>query len=151
MSTISQFYSEGKLVEEMSCVFAEEDTAVTFYALLENARNFNRKNLDDRTVILTDIVFFKNELENMRIKTEAALRKQDSVAYLNAFNSIKQQGLKYTEELIKATREYFDLENTNPKYASLLKQNRCCTKWVSILTDLYFVLNSTNKILSNNV
>ena len=87
----------------------------------------------------------------MRIKTEAALRKQDSVAYLNAFNSIKQQGLKYTEELIKATRESFDLENTNPKYASLLKQNRCCTKWVSILTDLYFVLNSTNKILSNNV
>ena len=151
MSTISQFYSEGKLVEEMSCVFAEEDTAVTFYVLLENARNFNRKNLDDRTVILTDIVFFKNELENMRIKTEAALRKQDSVAYLNAFNSIKQQGLKYTEELIKATRESFDLENTNPKYASLLKQNRCCTKWVSILTDLYFVLNSTNKILSNNV
>ena len=151
MSTISQFYAEGKLMEEMSCVFAEEDTTATFYALLENARNFNRKNLDDRTVILSDIVFFKNELEAMRVKTEAALRKIESVAYLNAYEEIKSKGLKYTEELIKATRESKDLENTNPKYATLLRQNRCCTKWVSTLTDLYFVLNSTNKILSNNV
>lgn len=151
MSTISQFYAEGKLVEEMACVFAEEDTSVAFYTLLENARNFNRKNLDDRTVILEDILFYKNELEAMRVKTEAALRKLDSVAYLSSFEEIKQKGLKYTEELIKATREAKDLENTNPKYASLLKQNRCCTKWVSTLTDLYFVLNSTNKILSNNV
>ena len=62
MSTISQFYSEGKLIEEMSCVFAEEDTSVTFHALLENARNFNRKNLDDRTVILEDILFYKTLL-----------------------------------------------------------------------------------------
>lgn len=151
MSTISQFYSEGKLIEEMSCVFAEEDTSVTFHALLENARNFNRKNLDDRTVILEDILFYKNELEAMRVKTDAALRKMDSVAYLNAFEEIKAKGLKYTEELIKATRDAKDLENTNIKYATLLKQNRCCTKWVSTLTDLYFVLNSTNKILSNNV
>ena len=151
MSTISQFYSEGKLIEEMSCVFSDEDAIVSFHVLLEKARNFNKMNLDDRTVILEDLVVYKGELEDMRSKTEAALRKLDSVAYLSCFDELKKNGNRYTEELIKAMRDAKDLENTNSRYKILITQNRCCTKWVSILTDLYFVLNSTNKILSNAV
>ena len=151
MSTVSQFYSEDKLIEEMSCVFSDEDVTVSFHVLLEKARNFNKLSLDDRTVVLEDLVVYKGELEDMRVKAEAAIRKLDSVTYLNCFEELKAKGLRYTEELIRAMREAKDLENTNSRYKTLMTQYRCCTKWVSILTDLYFVLNSTNKILSNNV
>ena len=151
MSTISQFYAEGKLTEEMSCVFAEEDTSTTFYVLLENARSFNRKNLEDRTVILCDMVFFKNELEAMRVKAEAAMKKIESTAIFEVYEELRGKGLRPTDELLKAGVAARDLKNTNPKYATLSRQFDCCTKWVSTLTDLYFVLNSTNKILSNNV
>lgn len=151
MSTISQFYSEGKLLNEMKCVFKDEDTTVTFHTVLEKARNFSNLSIEDRTNVLADIVIFKGELDSMRVKVEAVLRKLDAIEYKSCFDEIKQKGLRYTEELLKSMRDAKDLENTNPKYGLAMEQFRCCSKWVSILTDLYFVLNSTNKILSNNV
>lgn len=150
MSTISQFYSEGKLIEEMRCVFKDEDTSVDFHVLLEKARNFTNLNMKDRNTLLVDIVFYKGELEAMKVKTEAIIHKMDAIVYNECFEELKQKGLRYTEELLKTMCLSKDIESTNSKYKLFLEQFRVCDKWTKVLTDLYYILNSENKILSSN-
>lgn len=151
MGTISQFYSENKLMQEMSCVFKDEDTIVDFHTLLEKIRMFTNKSVSDRNIILEDLVFYKGELEAMRVKAEARIRKIEAVAYIQCFEKMKVSGVRWTEELLKAKLAELDLETNDKAYNALLQQFRCCTKWVGILTDSYYILNSTNKILNNNV
>lgn len=151
MSTISQFYSEGRLEKEMSCVFKDEDTIVDFHTLLEKIRMFTNKSVSDRNVILEDLVFYKGELNSMKVQAEARIRKIEAVAYIKCFDKMRTSGTRWTEELLKAKLAEMDLEGTNEEYQRLLQQFRCCDKWVGILTDSYYILNSTNKILNGNI
>lgn len=151
MSTVSQFYSEGKLLQEMSCVFKDEDTIVDFHTLLEKIRMFTNKSISERNMILEDLVFYKGELEDMRVRAEARIRKIEAVSYIKCFDTMKVSGVRWTEELLKAKLQEMDLETNNREYMALMQQFRCCTKWVGILTDSYYILNSTNKLLNSNV
>lgn len=151
MSTVSQFYSEGKLLQEMSCVFKDEDTIVDFHILLEKIRMFTNKSISERNMILEDLVFYKGELEDMRVRAEARIRKIEAVSYIKCFNAMKVSGVRWTEELLKAKLQEMDLETNDREYMALMQQFRCCTKWVGILTDSYYILNSTNKLLNSNI
>ena len=145
---MSAFHSLESLKSELSCVVKEEANIVAFKNLLELIRNFSNKDIDTRTRTLIDLSFWKGELDNRKRLSEVYLRKQDALAYNEILDELKKSAMKYNEETVKNRR---DAKDMGAAYQNMLDTNLTCTKWVGILTDCYFSLNSINKILENKM
>jgi hypothetical protein len=133
------------LLQEFKPVMEDDNDAKQFIGLLEQVRNLANKDVQKRQMILSDLIFWKNQFENLQKQTEITLKKLEAVAYSKAVNELTAgKSYKPTETQIK---NYLESVGDTPERTRHLERLTVVQKWAGILQDLYFVSQTTHKIL----
>lgn len=143
MST--KFYNTEYLKKELSSIMSDEADIVEFANLLEKVRYLADHNIDRRQIELSDLIFWKNQIDSMKKRIEIELKKIEAIEYQKTYNRLKLIN-KPTDSQIKAEIES---SNLGDKYNNLREMYLVCDKWGNILTDLHYLSNQTHKILGN--
>ena len=133
------------LLEEFKPIMEDDNDTKQFIGLLEQIRNLANKDVQKRQMILSDLIFWKNQFENLQKQTEILIKKSDAIAYAKAVQELTAgKSYKPTENQIKA---YLEANETAPEKARHQERLVVVQKWAGILQDLYFVSQTTHKIL----
>lgn len=144
MST-SKFYNSEYLKDELLLIMSDEADVIEFAALLEKIRNIGNTSIDRRQMILSDLIFWKGQIENQRKQIEIKLKKLEAIEYQRIYNKLKII-CKPTDSQVRSELEGSDLGEPYNNYKNMFL---VCQKWSEILNDLYFISQTSHKILGN--
>ena len=135
------------LLEEFKPVMQDDEDTKQFIGLLEQVRNLANKDVQARQIVLSDLIFWKNQFENLQKQTQIILKKLEATAYAKAVAELSAgKSYRPTENQIKA---YLDA-NESPEKTRHQERLVVVEKWSGILQDLYFVSQTTHKILGGS-
>lgn len=136
------------LVSEFEPVMQDSEDTKQFIGLLEQVRNLANKDVQGRQIILSDLIFWKNQFENLKKQTEVILKRLEATAYAKALKELSEgKSYRPTESQIKAYLESFGETPEKLRHQARLM---VVEKWSGILQDLYFVSQTTHKILGGS-
>ena len=141
----NKFYNSEYLKEELSSIMQDEADIVEFANLLEKIRNLADHSIDRRQTELSDLIFWKNQIDSLKKQLEIKLKKIEAIKYKEIYNKLKLIS-KPTDAQIKAEVEQSDL---GEEYYKFKEMYLICDKWTNILTDLHFLSGQTHKVLGN--
>lgn len=141
----SKFYNTEYLKNELSHIMSDEADIVEFANLLEKVRYLADHSIDRRQVELSDLIFWKNQIDSMKKRVEIEMKKIEALEYQKIYNRLKLVN-KPTDAQIKAEIDSSDL---GEKYNNFREIYLTCDKWGNILTDLHYLSGQTHKVLGN--
>lgn len=141
----SKFYNSEYLKNELLLIMSDEADVVEFANLLDKVRHLADHSIDKRQIELSDLIFWKSQINNMKKRVEIEIKKIEAIKYQEIYNRLKLIN-KPTDSMIKAEIESADLGD---KYNKFREIYLTCDKWDNILTDLHFLSGQTHKVLGN--
>lgn len=141
----SKFYNSEYLKNELLLIMSDEADVVEFANLLDKVRHLADHSIDKRQIELSDLIFWKSQINNMKKRVEIEMKKIEAIKYQEIYNRLKLIN-KPTDSMIKAEIESADLGD---KYNKFREIYLTCDKWDNILTDLHFLSGQTHKVLGN--
>jgi hypothetical protein len=141
----SKFYNSEYLKNELLLIMSDEADVVEFANLLDKVRHLADHSIDRRQIELSDLIFWKSQINNMKKRVEIEMKKIEAIKYQEIYNRLKLIN-KPTDSMIKAEIESADL---GEKYNKFREIYLTCDKWDNILTDLHFLSGQTHKVLGN--
>lgn len=141
----SKFYNSEYLKNELLLIMSDEADVVEFANLLDKVRHLADHSIDRRQIELSDLIFWKSQINNMKKRVEIEMKKIEAIKYQEIYNRLKLIS-KPTDSMIKAEIESVDLGD---KYNKFREIYLTCDKWDNILTDLHFLSGQTHKVLGN--
>jgi hypothetical protein len=141
----SKFYNSEYLKNELLLIMSDEADVVEFANLLDKVRHLADHSIDRRQIELSDLIFWKSQINNMKKRVEIEMKKIEAIKYQEIYNRLKLIN-KPTDSMIKAEIESADLGD---KYNKFREIYLTCDKWDNILTDLHFLSGQTHKVLGN--
>lgn len=118
-------------------MFSNDETLKSFTILLDRIRSQATLNLKQRTELLFDVIFWKGEFEWLKKKLEIKLEGKTAELHIRHRNELGRVNEQMVTSHIKVSKDIEKLEG-------LLN---VANKWLCILTDSFFVLQSTHKII----
>lgn len=141
----SKFYNSEYLKNELILIMSDEADIVEFAKLLEFVKNLGNYSVDKRQSVLSDLVFWKGQLDLQKKQIEIVIKKKEALVYQIVYNKLKIIS-KPTDAQVRAEMEAMEKDES---YLNLQQSLLVCSKWAEILSDLYFVAQSTHKIMGN--
>ena len=141
---MSNYYNSEYLKPELELIMEDEADIIEFASLLEKIRNLGNYSVDRRQMVLSDLIFWKSQIENQRKQVEIRIKKLEALEYQKIYNKLKVIS-KPTNEQVRAELESTDF---GEPYDTYQKMALVCQKWSDILSDLYFTSQVSHKILS---
>lgn len=141
----SKFYNSEYLKNELILIMSDEADIVEFAKLLEFVKNLGNYSVDKRQSVLSDLVFWKGQLDLQKKQIEIVIKKKEALVYQIVYNKLKIIS-KPTDAQVRAEMEAMEKDES---YLNLQQSLLVCSKWAEILSDLYFIAQSTHKIMGN--
>lgn len=141
----SKFYNSEHLKQELILIMSDEADIIEFAKLLEFVKNLGNYSVDRRQSVLSDLVFWKGQLDLQKKQIEIVLKKKEALTYQIVYNKLKIIS-KPTDAQIRAE---IDAMEKDEAYLNLQQSLLVCSKWAEILSDLYFIAQGTHKIMGN--
>lgn len=142
---MSNYYNSELLKPELSLIMEDESDIIEFASLLEKIRNLGNYSVDRRQMVLSDLIFWKSQIDTQRKQLEIRIKKLEALEYQKIYNKLKIVS-KPTNEQVRAELEATDFGEPYETYQKMLIT---CQKWADILGDLYFTSQVSHKILGN--
>lgn len=141
----SKFYNSEYLKNELILIMSDEADIIEFAKLLEFVKNLGNYSVDKRQSVLSDLVFWKGQLDLQKKQIEIVIKKKEALVYQIVYNKLKIIS-KPTDAQVRAEMEAMEKDES---YLNLQQSLLVCSKWAEILSDLYFIAQSTHKIMGN--